>query len=123
MLPPAIADGWLSIHLCLTNRLRYVEVSDRKELILFTGGLVDSANGLAPGRKALQIGIKYAIAFTFPLFPSFQDGKISELLVVDAEKIVDALFCTIFLAQLLAEGTEALTLCLRLNGCIVLHFG
>ena len=101
MLPPAIADGWLSIHLCLTNCLRYVEVSDRKELILFTGGLVNSANGLAPGRIALQIGIKNLIAFTLPLFLCFEDGKIVQLLVVDAEKIVDALFCSEFLAQLL----------------------
>ena len=94
MLPPAIADGWLSIHLSLTYCFRYVEVSDREELIFFAGGLVDSADWLAPCREAV-LGAVYLEAFTLPLFPRFKDGEIVQLLVVDTKECVDALFCSV----------------------------
>ena len=68
---------------------------NREEGVIFTCFLVYSADGLAPCRKAGEVVIEYSVALALPLFPSFQNGEIVKLFVVDAEKIVNALFCTV----------------------------
>ena len=79
------------IHLSLTNCLRYVEVGDWIKSVFFTCFFVYSADGLAPCRKAGEVVIEYSVTLALPLFPSFQDGEIVQLFVVDAEEIVNAL--------------------------------
>ena len=68
-----------------------VEVCNREEGVLFTCFLVYSADGLAPCWKTGEVVIEYSVAFALPLFPSFQNGEIVQLFVVDAEEIVNAL--------------------------------
>ena len=66
-------------------------MGDWKESVFFTCFLVYSADGLAPSRKAGEVVIEYSVALALPLFPSFQDGEIVQLFVVNAKEIVNAL--------------------------------
>lgn len=70
-------------------------MGDWKEGVIFTCFLVYSADGLAPCRKAGEVVIEYSEALALPLFPSFQDREIVQLFVIDAEEIVNALFCAV----------------------------
>ena len=66
-------------------------MSEWEEGVIFTCFLVYSADGLAPCRKACEVVIEYSVALALPLLPSFQNGEIVKLLVVDTEEIVNAL--------------------------------
>ena len=78
---------------------------------MFTCFFVLTAYRLAPSGETSEVVIEYSVAFTFPLLAGFQDGEIVQLFVIDAEEIVNALFCAVLLAELLAECAERLTLC------------
>ena len=86
-------------------------MGDWEEGVLFTCFFVLTAYRLAPSGETSEIVIEYSEAFTFPLLAGFQNGKIVQLFVIDAEEIVNAPFCAVFLAELLAECSKRLTLC------------